>query len=339
MDIGYIYKITNLMNNKLYIGQTKKTIEERFRLHKLDSLRTDRYCYNYPLYRAFRKYGFQNFKIELLEKCSIKQLNEREIYWINFYNTYKKGYNQTLGGEGSKKLEFDENEIIKDYKELKTIEKVSHKYNCSSSTITQILKKHNIYIKSFIEQAKEKSMNVKRYDLNGNLLEEYDNLYLAGEWLIKNELTKSKNPRNAGITLKKHLWKEDIFQGFIWKTDFYTLEEKIHLIDSEQKYKKQYNHNCNTYSYKKQLICPICNEMMDKNAKSCMSCFRKQQQDYLYIFSKNEIKDILRNNNLEDIYKMPNLSRKKLTNICNYYNLPYKSSEIKKYSKEEWDKL
>lgn len=162
----------------------------------------------------------------MLEKCSIKQLNEREIYWINFYNTYKKGYNQTLGGEGSKKLEFDENEIIKDYKELKTIEKVSHKYNCSSSTITQILKKHNIYIKSFIEQTKEKSMNVKRYDLNGNLLEEYDNLYLAGEWLIKNELTKSKNPRNAGITLKNIFGKKIYFKVLFGKQIFIHLKKK-----------------------------------------------------------------------------------------------------------------
>ena len=334
-NLGYIYKITNIINGKSYIGQTKNAIKERWRYHIKDSFNKNRESYNFAIHRAIRKYGINNFKIEEIENCDISKLDEREIYWINYYNTYYNGYNLTLGGGGTKKLELNEEEIIKDYKVLKTIQNVANKHNCSSGSINNILIKHKIDIKSAPEQAKEKSMKVQRFDLYGNLLEEYDNLYLAGEWLIKNNLVKSANPRHAGISLKKHLWKEDVFHGFIWKTDFYTFEEKIKLLEKEKIYKQN---NKKVY-YRQKSKCPLCGNKIEKESKSCMSCFRKQQQNYLHIFSKNEIKDILRNNNLEDIYKMPNLSRKKLTNICNSYNLPYKSSEIKKYSKEEWDKL
>ena len=65
------------------------------------------------MYRAFRKYGIENFSICELEKCDNSILDEREIYWINYYQTYKKGYNATAGGEGGIKT-FDEHidEII-----------------------------------------------------------------------------------------------------------------------------------------------------------------------------------------------------------------------------------
>ena len=58
--MGYIYKITNLINNKLYIGQTKKTIEERFKAH----IKVARQHKNRYLYDAMNKYGYENFKIE-----------------------------------------------------------------------------------------------------------------------------------------------------------------------------------------------------------------------------------------------------------------------------------
>lgn len=100
MNIGYIYKITNTINNKCYIGQTSKTIEKRWREHVAMSIRTDRPDYKYPLYRALRKYKSENFVVEKIEECNIEKLNEREIYWIEFYDSYKNGYNQDMGGGG-----------------------------------------------------------------------------------------------------------------------------------------------------------------------------------------------------------------------------------------------
>lgn len=94
-----IYKITNLINQKSYIGKSKN-IEERWKSH----LRPSSWAAqpNKPLYRAFKKYGIQNFSFTVLEELLEydKNSNEKEKYWIQYFNTYKNGYNATLGGDG-----------------------------------------------------------------------------------------------------------------------------------------------------------------------------------------------------------------------------------------------
>ena len=96
--MGYIYVITNCQNNKQYIGQTSRTIKERYKEHLKDSQNLN---YKYPLYLAMRKYGVEQFFVKQIEECPNDKLNEREIYWINKLNTYKNGYNATTGGQGS----------------------------------------------------------------------------------------------------------------------------------------------------------------------------------------------------------------------------------------------
>lgn len=94
--MGYIYKITNQINGKMYIGKTEKTIEERWKQHiKKAQQFTNRY-----LYDAMNHYGYDNFIIEVVEECDNKLLDEKEIYYINFFDTYNNGYNMTLGGDG-----------------------------------------------------------------------------------------------------------------------------------------------------------------------------------------------------------------------------------------------
>lgn len=69
-----------------------------------------------PLYRAFKKYNLENFTFEILEECSTNELNDREKYWIQFYDTYRNGYNQTIGGNSPRlcgsKLTIDDVEEI-----------------------------------------------------------------------------------------------------------------------------------------------------------------------------------------------------------------------------------
>ena len=97
-----IYKITNLVNNHCYIGQSTD-IFARWRNHKTDGLNKDSTSHNfyYPLYQAFRKYGLENFSFEIIEECQRKELNIREKYWIKFYNSFESGYNQTEGGDSA----------------------------------------------------------------------------------------------------------------------------------------------------------------------------------------------------------------------------------------------
>ena len=92
---GSIYIIHNSINDKKYIGQTSRTIEVRWKEHQQESQNLD--CH-YAIYNAMRKYGVENFWVEELEKCETKNLDERERYWIKYYNSFKKGYNSTPRG-------------------------------------------------------------------------------------------------------------------------------------------------------------------------------------------------------------------------------------------------
>lgn len=97
-----IYKITNTITNKLYIGQTSKSINERFEAHvKCAKRKVNRY-----LYDSMNHHGIENFKIELVEIVNDKKYaDEREKFWIKTLNTVKpNGYNMTIGGGGGNTL-------------------------------------------------------------------------------------------------------------------------------------------------------------------------------------------------------------------------------------------
>lgn len=87
--MGVIYKATCLINKKSYIGQTKNSLKIR----KSQHLRARD---NYAFHNALQKYGINNFIWEVLEECDNDLLNEREVYWIDYYDTYNSGYNCTL---------------------------------------------------------------------------------------------------------------------------------------------------------------------------------------------------------------------------------------------------
>lgn len=93
-----VYKITNIQNKKSYIGYAKD-IEERWKAHKYRAFHQSKE-YEKTLYRAFRKYGLENFKFEVLMLCDEDSLAKKEIEFIAKYDTYKNGYNETTGGEG-----------------------------------------------------------------------------------------------------------------------------------------------------------------------------------------------------------------------------------------------
>lgn len=103
----YIYKIVNDINDKIYVGKTlHASIEERFKEHCNDY--KTRRCESRPLYSAMNKYGVEHFHIELIEECSLEEVNDKEIYWIKELNSYHNGYNATYGGDGKNYIDYDE---------------------------------------------------------------------------------------------------------------------------------------------------------------------------------------------------------------------------------------
>lgn len=91
-----IYKITNTINGKVYIGQTIQPLDKRWSQHK----RSARSKEAYSIHRAIAKYGEENFIIECLCNCSIEELDRLEKKYIEDYNSYSCGYNETHGGQG-----------------------------------------------------------------------------------------------------------------------------------------------------------------------------------------------------------------------------------------------
>ena len=208
--MGYIYKIENKLNGKKYIGQTIKPLEKRFSQHQ--------HNYNKPyfsqlsLYQAFNKYGIESFSFEEIEEVPNELLDEREKYWINDYNSYYDGYNSTLGGRATPLYEWDIEDIIEKYHQLKSARKVAELLGCDHSTIDRILN----------------SAGVKRYNQGqqkspDNIVLEKDNQTFvfpsskdAALWLIANGYSRSKVPRSVRIYVNEYAQgkKEGTYLGF-----------------------------------------------------------------------------------------------------------------------------
>ena len=146
----YIYKITNIINNKKYIGQTND-IKRRFLEHK--NLGYSEEEKTKLLYRAFNKYGIENFTFDIIEG-PIDNYNEREKYWIAYYNTYIGnenclGYNLTEGGDEPPYFQ-GENHPLATHS-LKEIEQIRYLLKNTQLSFLQIAKTFN-YNRSSIER-------------------------------------------------------------------------------------------------------------------------------------------------------------------------------------------
>ena len=161
--MAYIYKIVNDINNKIYIGVTKNTIHQRYKEHYYAFKYNTRNC---ALYRAFKKYGFENFHIELLEECKEENMFEKEKLYIKLYNSYGiNGYNETIGGEGKRTLTDEEkDEIIKTYLKCNKIYKTCEILKRNAQTVSRVLNENNIQTQKDIDKHGIIKEYLKTYD-------------------------------------------------------------------------------------------------------------------------------------------------------------------------------
>lgn len=140
-----------------------------------------------PLYDAMRKYGVENFKIELVEEVPIENLSEQERYWIQFYDSYgKNGYNATLGGDG--KQLYDYEAIVKNFKQGKLQKELAEEFECSIDTISKAISLANL--DPFLNANTKSLKPIARLDKKTNkILQSYTSRKEAAQWIIDNKLS------------------------------------------------------------------------------------------------------------------------------------------------------
>jgi group I intron endonuclease len=186
----FIYKLTNTLNNKIYIGLTTETISERCRKRIAEAKYRD--SRNSYILNAIRKHGSEVFKVEQIDTAfSLEELQQKEIFYIQQYNSTNRkiGYNLTKGGEGNLGLKMSD----------KTKEKIRQKHLGNKWSKerkikhSEILKSKNIDRSKGIENCKlynlKTSKKVEEFDLNDNLIKTYNSISEVSKTL---NITKAK---------------------------------------------------------------------------------------------------------------------------------------------------
>ena len=244
---GVIYCYTCTVNNKRYIGQTMHEAARKAHFNYLSNVYSKP---NSKFDNARHKYGLESFVYEILEKYEnddkdalIKILNEREIYYINLYDTFKNGYNSTTGGRGN-------------YPKVKPGRKLSEETKRKIGERNKISQKNRVYTAEEKEKAATLvreifNKKVLQYDLDGNFIKEWESITIAGEYL-KISRTSISDCWNRN---KKSC------QGYIWKLkDGESIPLKIEGLsecDKEEELRKMHavNNGIAKYTLNGELIC------------------------------------------------------------------------------------
>ena len=208
--MGFIYKVENLVNNKIYIGQTRRSVDRRWYEHI-------NYAQNHAsssgLHGAINKYGVEHFSCITLEECLDSQLNEREAYYIKVFQSHikDKGYNLTLGGDGNIKLEREK--IYGLWEEGASCHQIAKELNSSTATISEILKSQYPNINEEIKKRglqdniTARSKSILQYNDKGEFIARYSSIA---------EATKK-----YGSNIARAIQTQTKAHGFYW-----CLEEK-----------------------------------------------------------------------------------------------------------------
>lgn len=252
---GYIYKIVNDVNDKVYIGQTMATTNIRFSQHIFDSKHK---THKSMLYNAMNKYGHKNFHILELEKIisttksELKEkLNELEIHYIELYkstnNSY--GYNISLGGSSSnycyKKIsQYDmDGNLIKVWDSMTDI---ADHYDVTKSSISACCrgkaKSCMNYVWRYYNDSFDKYENIQKikvinYDLNGNILGIYDSISDAAR-IVYGDVS------HVGAIVANCRGKYNKCKGTVWRYEFDSFDK--YSLENKSKYRKTKKVNCYT---------------------------------------------------------------------------------------------
>lgn len=177
-----IYKITNNVNDKVYVGQTIRPIEARLQQHKRDAKRLHES--NIKLYNAMNKYGAENFQISVVEECDAEDLDEREIFHIEQFDSFANGYNTTAGGGG--RLFVDDESVMRCWEDGMTMSDIVKETGHSAEYVKSRLNNNgitdsDIHERAYRTQSAKVKVEVHQYTLDGEYVCSYPSIWDAEE--------------------------------------------------------------------------------------------------------------------------------------------------------------
>lgn len=180
MENYIIYKITNNITKKVYIGKTTRDLDTRFYEHSIN-----RSGCKSAVHDSMKKYGVENFSIEEIDRCSLKELNARERYWIAKYESYGKGYNLTPGGDGISLPDETIQQIRFLWEQGYSVIEISEELDLSRSTVYHRICKYPDYDPEENKRRalKPQEKEIFQYDLNGNFIQKYRSIHEAARAL------------------------------------------------------------------------------------------------------------------------------------------------------------
>lgn len=239
-----IYKIQNKINGKCYIGQSVN-IESRWKKEQTVAFNKEDPAYNYPISRAIRKYGLENFIFEVLEECSIAELNQKERFYVTKFDSFFNGYNQTLGGDS--RILAPKEQIIKVFHELETTNK-KHKEIAQECDISIEMVQgintgrywHQDNREYPIQKTKLSGRNYPTCKICGKELKNYR----AEHCVECSHIAQQKVPRPS---------KEELYNFFIENNGNFSLASRIFGVSDNaiRKWCKKYNIPSTSTEYKK----------------------------------------------------------------------------------------
>lgn len=201
--MAFIYKITNLINNKVYIGMTTRMVETRWKEHLRGTQLID---------NAIAEYGQDNFQIETIEECSEEEIDNREIYWINYYNSFTNGYNRTMGGRDNMQIMTDRaSEVLQLWHQGLTLNRIQEQTKLNIETVRGYLNKNgitheDIRMRANIYIGKAKAKPIGQFTPDGELIHTWES-----QAQILRELHYAKS------TLQRAISNQKLLNGYYWR--------------------------------------------------------------------------------------------------------------------------
>ena len=225
-----IYKITNKINGKMYIGQTIRTLSHRKNGHYTNYKNN----VHTKLYDAMRKYGWDNFEFEPICSClNIDVLNKMETFFIKYYNTIENGYNMYEGGDNNSMFNSAIKEKhLKRMRSLETRQKISismkklrSKNGFSEETRKKISSKlmgnkhflgHKRTLSAINKTRQSLFKSVYCINLDGKKIAEFESLIDADKWWFENGYNTTKNYKYLSNVIRKSFTKNIYIKGLKW---------------------------------------------------------------------------------------------------------------------------